>query len=793
MESSTHRLRTLGALDLRAADGTELRAVLAQPRRIALLVYLALATPRGPQRRDRLLALFWPDQDDPHARNALNQAVHFLRRALGSEAITGRTGDELGIDPRLLWCDALAFDDAITAHRPLDAVELYRGELLAGFHVPAVSAELVSWLEEARADYARRYAAALRTIAAEREAARDFTSAIDWRRRLAAQDPLNADAALELMRALAASGDAAGAIRHARVHEALARNELGAAVDARITALAKTLQEQPDALRVAAPAPPVAIASSTPAAPAFTPDVERAPAAVPPPPPLSHPAPAPPAARARRTRIAVAITAGLAALAAVGSFVVTGARAPALTPNCIAVLPFSNYTGNAADDDVADALTDALITELARYPTLSVISRSSVARYRKTTEPLPQIGRELRCGTAMSGSISRDGGRILVDAQLLDAERDRNVWAERFTRPATELPDIPHDIGEVVAMKLGAAKAPADSTRPTEAAARAVDPITYGIYLRGRDATLSRDPAGLERAINLFKQALLRDSAFAPAWSGLADAYRLAGGLGFIAESFYSDSAPRAAARAVALDPRLSVAHSSRAAILTDAADWVNADAEYRRAIELEPGNALAHQWYAAMLITLDRKEEALREIRRAVQLDPLSQSVRGLDNMIENYEGIARPRGVIGATPGLARTRLVDPNHPGTRSARAVTLARRKQCPAARAEIDTAQMLAPGVAMVFVGRAGVELLCGDRAKAMATIAEVKKDPRVYVSGVYVAEFYVAIGERDSAFAWLDRTHYGMGNRMNLRMSPGLAPLRSDPRWAALLQREHMK
>ena len=778
MESSTHRLRTLGALDLRATDGTELRAVLAQPRRIALLVYLALAAPRGPQRRDRLLALFWPDQDEAHARNALSQAIHFLRRALGNDAITARTGEELAIDPALLWCDALAFDAALAAHRPLEAVELYRGELLAGFHVPSVSAELASWLEETRADYARRYAAALRTIAAEREAAGDFASAIDWRRRLAAQDPLDTGAALELMRALAASGDAAGAIRHARVHEALARNELGTTADARITALAKTLQEQPDALRVAAPAPPVAIASSTPPAPAFTPDVERAPAAASPP--------------ARRTRIAVAVGAGLTALVAVGSFVLTGGRAPALTPNCIAVLPFSNYTGNSADDDVADALTDALITELARYPTLSVISRSSVARYRKTTEPLPQIGRELRCGTAMSGSISRDGGRILVDAQLLDAERDRHIWAERFTRPATELPEIPRDISELVAMQLGAAKAPADSTRPTEAATRAVDPITYGIYLRGRDATLTRDPAGLARAINLFKQALLRDSTFAPAWSGLADAYRLAGGLGFIAESFYSDSAPRAAARAVALDPHLSAAHSSRAAILTDAADWVNADSEYRRAIELEPGNALAHQWYAAMLVTLDRKEEALREIRRAVQLDPLSQSVRGLDNMIENYEGISRARGVLGAARGLPRTALVDPNHPGTRVSRAVTLARRKECPEARAEIDTAQTLAPDVPMVMIGRAGVELLCGDRAKAIATIDSLKKRPEAYVAGIGIAQFYIALGERDSAFAWLERTHYGMSNRMDLRMTPAFAPLRSDPRWAALLRREHM-
>ncbi|NUR20564.1 MAG: hypothetical protein HOQ12_13600, partial [Gemmatimonadaceae bacterium] len=205
MAASTHRLRTLGTLDLRAPDGTELRAVLAQPRRIALLAYLAVATPRGPQRRDRLLSLFWPDQDEAHARNALSQAIHFLRRSLGTDVITGRTGEELAIDPALLWCDAVAFDDAVAGRRTLEAAELYRGELLAGFHVPGASAELSSWLETTRAEYGRRHAAVLREIAEERERAGDFASAVDWRRRLAAHDPLDAAAALALMRALAAS------------------------------------------------------------------------------------------------------------------------------------------------------------------------------------------------------------------------------------------------------------------------------------------------------------------------------------------------------------------------------------------------------------------------------------------------------------------------------------------------------------------------------------------------------------------------------------------------------------
>ena len=124
------RLRTLGALDLRDADGRELRGVLAQPKRAALLAYLALATPRGPTRRDTLLALFWPEQDAEHARNALSQALHFLRRALGPDALVSANGDDLIIGQGNVWCDAVEFQEALDAGRSAEALELYRGELL---------------------------------------------------------------------------------------------------------------------------------------------------------------------------------------------------------------------------------------------------------------------------------------------------------------------------------------------------------------------------------------------------------------------------------------------------------------------------------------------------------------------------------------------------------------------------------------------------------------------------------------------------------------------------------------
>jgi DNA-binding SARP family transcriptional activator len=167
------QLRVLGGTDLRSSGGEEFRAVLAQPKRFALLVYLALARPRGPQRRDQIVALFWPEQDSEHARNALSQAVFFLRRFLGSDTIVSRNGEEIELTRDALWCDAIAFEQAIAAGDYAGAVELFRGELLPGLHIPDAASELDQWLDGERARSAQAYADALESRAAAAEAAGD--------------------------------------------------------------------------------------------------------------------------------------------------------------------------------------------------------------------------------------------------------------------------------------------------------------------------------------------------------------------------------------------------------------------------------------------------------------------------------------------------------------------------------------------------------------------------------------------------------------------------------------------
>ena len=203
--------RMLGTLELRALDGRPLHALLAQPKRVALLAYLAVASPRGFHRRDTLLGVFWPNSDALHARTALRKAIHVLRRSLGEDVLLARGDDELAINHELIWTDLRALDDALEAGRVCDALELYRGDLLAGFVLEDVP-QFERWLEAQRKRVRTDAASAARRAAEEHESEQNFTAAVGCARRAAELSDLDERALRRLMELLERLGDRAGAI-----------------------------------------------------------------------------------------------------------------------------------------------------------------------------------------------------------------------------------------------------------------------------------------------------------------------------------------------------------------------------------------------------------------------------------------------------------------------------------------------------------------------------------------------------------------------------------------------------
>jgi len=237
------RLRTLGSLEVEGIDRL-LSGAGSRPRPLALLALLASGREQGVN-RDGLLAYFWPESDTEHARNCLKQTIFALRRDLHDDLFVARSG-LVRLNPAIITTDALQFEAARARGAHADAVALYRGPFLDGFHIPDLL-ELERWMEGERRRLAQRYQTSLEALANAAYEAGDWRAAVEWWRRLTALDPLSSRVALRLMRALVATGARTEAMEYARVYHDLVRSELGTLPDAAVTAYADWLRHHPEA------------------------------------------------------------------------------------------------------------------------------------------------------------------------------------------------------------------------------------------------------------------------------------------------------------------------------------------------------------------------------------------------------------------------------------------------------------------------------------------------------------------------------------------------------------------
>ena len=235
------RLFTFGSVNLEGPPEGDPGAVLAQSKRLALLVYLAAARPFGVHRRDELLALFWPDLDDTRARDALNQALRFLRQALGPDVFVRRGGEDVGIDPGRLWCDAAAFRVALDGGRPAEALELYRGDFLQGFFIEE-SGGFEEWMERERAAHREAAARGAREVAEREAEGGGYTQAIAWGRRALELAPDDERALRRLLRWYDRAGDRAGALRTYQSFASRFEDEFGCEPSPETAALAAQLR-----------------------------------------------------------------------------------------------------------------------------------------------------------------------------------------------------------------------------------------------------------------------------------------------------------------------------------------------------------------------------------------------------------------------------------------------------------------------------------------------------------------------------------------------------------------------
>ncbi|MEP7344261.1 MAG: BTAD domain-containing putative transcriptional regulator [Gemmatimonadaceae bacterium] len=400
--------------------------VLAQPRRLALLVYLATArAAEGAafHRSDTLLALLWPESDEQRAHSSLNAAIYFLRRALGEGVIVSRGRGELSIDPALLKCDIGSFDGAVDSRDFEDAQRWYRGDFLDGFHISGAPA-FEEWMESERERLVAHHRFVLERLATAARDCGDLVAAAAWARRVAATEPLNSRAAEVLIRALVASGDRAGAVQHARAHEALVRKELGTGPSDELTVLIQSLRD-----RAPQATPGEDLQSSVAAggrdgnrrtggeAVSVSPDGSDA----------KSPASATMAHRRwRLTAILVVALAGVLGLWSLRS----GVRSSSpLVTNRVLVAAFENRTGDTTFDALGGLAADWITMGIQQSALAEVIDPVTAFMYTRdarggaTAARVPALARETGAGTVVWGAFYRTGDSLQFSVHLSDATR----------------------------------------------------------------------------------------------------------------------------------------------------------------------------------------------------------------------------------------------------------------------------------------------------------------------------------------------------------------------------------
>ena len=289
----------------------------------------------------------------------------------------------------------------------------------------------------------------------------------------------------------------------------------------------------------------------------------------------------------------------------------------------LAVLPFKNLTGDSSQEYFVDGMTEALIANLTKLGSVRVISSTSAMHYKGNNKALPEIAHELNVAAVVEGSVFRSGERVRVRAQLVDATNDRNLWAQEYERDIRDIAQLQNEMASAVAQEVGGKLTLQEQARL--APGRKVKPEVYDAYLKGRYFSNRPMEGELKKGVAYFQEAIRLDPNYAPAYSGLADAYSV---LGFVGVELDRPKqlAIEAAKRAISLDDSLAEAHASLGWILHRyEQDWTGAEKEYRRAIELNPSYATAHHFYGVFLRGIGQDELGCEQHRLAHELDPLN------------------------------------------------------------------------------------------------------------------------------------------------------------------------
>ncbi|HEU5239428.1 MAG TPA: winged helix-turn-helix domain-containing protein [Pyrinomonadaceae bacterium] len=452
---------------------------------------------------------------------------------------------------------------------------------------------------------------------------------------------------------------------------------------------------------------------------------------------------------------------------------------PATRIESIAVLPFANASGDAQLDYVSDGLSESLIDRLSQISGLKVIARSSSFKYKGQQADPREVAKALGVETIVVGRVVQRGQDLEVRAELVDAREGTQIWGEHYSRRAEDLQSVQEEIARRISEKLRLRLSGEQEQRLTRRATG--NSQAYQFYLNG---LFHLRIADAKRALDYFNQAVAMDPDFAFAWAGLARTHLMFAGSSLLDPKEANAKAKAAAERALKLDDTLADAHVAMAILKQHEWDWAGADREFRRAIELNPSEVLAHDRYTDYLSCMGRHGEALAENKRAQELDPLQIRLRRREAWTLHLA--RRSREALQLMQQLIK---LEPPTVGTHDSLAWIYEGNGMYEEAVAERQKAINISGETTGGLCYLGGALAGAGRKAEAQAILDKLKTT-KEYVSPEELAGLYAMLGDKESAFAQLERAYAARDLQLQvLKIDLRLDSLRSDPRFTDLVRR----
>jgi adenylate cyclase len=454
-----------------------------------------------------------------------------------------------------------------------------------------------------------------------------------------------------------------------------------------------------------------------------------------------------------------------------------------LPAKSIAVLPFENQNRDRDTDYLSDGIPESIINSLSQLPNLKVMSRNSVFHYKGKDTDAQAVAKELKVQTVLTGRMTQRGDGLLISVELINAQDNSQIWGQQYNRKLADVfavqEEIAKEISDRLRLKLTGAERQQLAKRPTE------NLKAFQYYMQGRGYINRRTREDLLTAISYYDKALEEDRNYALAYAGLSEAYQSLGVRGYIAPIEGQRRMEEAARKALVLDDNLAEAHAALglAYVAFAPANFSLGDRELQRAIELSPSLALAPEYLGISLVRQGRLDEGLEELLKARELDPLSSIIARLVSLPHYLKRDYRR--------ALELLRQADELGPAfTTTWEIGVYIQNRLFDESLAELEKAKGERKNDSILIYDTGMVYAAQGKRAEALQIIKELEEMSGASVSQAHwIAKIYATLNEKEMAFSWLERGLATGAVGAFYKEEPVWDPIRSDPRFEALVEK----